>query len=82
MMLCNARQKVRERLRMIFSDFVESVVETPICCELKQQLDKWYEFYTKNPEKCMEKMSMRGSTKTICFLHLLLLMELYKSEGK
>ena len=65
---------------MTFSDFVESVVETPICFELKQQLDKWYEFYTKNPEKCMGKMSMRGSTKNYLFLHLLLLMELYESE--
>jgi len=67
---------------MNFSDFVENVVETPICCELKQQLDKWHEFYTKDPKKCIEKMSMRGSTKNYLFLHLLLLMELYESEDK
>ena len=32
---------------MNFSDFVESVVKTPICCELKQHLDTLYENYTK-----------------------------------
>ena len=67
---------------MNFSDFVESVVETPICCELKQQLDKWHEFYAKNPEKCMEKMFIRGSTKNHLFIHLLLLLELYERSNK
>ncbi len=41
---------------MNFGDFVEKMEETPICCELKQVLDKWYEFYIKDPEKCMEVM--------------------------
>ena len=30
---------------MTFSDFVENAIETPICCELKQNLDKLYELY-------------------------------------
>lgn len=33
---------------MTFSDFVENVIKTPICCELKQNLDKWYELYEKD----------------------------------
>ena len=38
--------------QMTFSDFVENVIKTPICYELKMNLDKWYEFYSKdhNPE--------------------------------
>ena len=67
---------------MNFSDFVESEVETPICRETKQQLDKWHEFYAKNPEKCMEKMSTRGLGKSNLFTYLLLLLKLYESEDK
>lgn len=63
---------------MTFSDFVESVLETPICCESKQQLDKWHELYVKNPEKCIEKMSTRGSAKSNLFTHLLVLLTLYE----
>ena len=33
---------------MTFSDFVENVVKTPICCELKQNFDKLYELYEKD----------------------------------
>ena len=38
--------------QMTFSDFVENVIKIPICYELKMNLDKWYEFYSKdhNPE--------------------------------
>ena len=67
---------------MTFSDFVESVLETPICCETKQELDKWHEFYAKNPEKCKEKMFTRGSTKSNLFTHLWVLLTLYESEDK
>ena len=63
---------------MIFSDFVEGVKETQICYELKQKLDKWYELYVKDPEKCMEQMSTRGSSKSYLFVHLLLLAKLYE----
>ena len=51
---------------MTFSDFVESVTETPICCELKQHLDKCYELYAKDPEKCMFNLRLlqRGSAKS------------------
>lgn len=49
---------------MAFSDFVESVIETPICCALKLHLDKWHEFYVKNPKKCVFYLkTMRGSAK-------------------
>ena len=38
---------------------VESVTETPICCELKQQLDTLYEMYTKSltREENLNKLS-------------------------
>lgn len=66
----------------MFSDFVESVIETPICYEFKQYLDKLYELYTKNPEKCMFYLqSLRGSAKSNSFRILLpLLLEMYKGE--
>lgn len=71
---------------MAFSDFVESVVETPICCELKQRLDKWHEFYTKDPEKCviyLESLIARGSAKSNLLMMLLpLLLETYKERDK
>ena len=44
---------------MTFSDFVENVVKTPICCELKQNLDKWYEFYSKDHNHEMEEIDMK-----------------------
>lgn len=36
---------------MNFGDFVEKMEETPLCCELKQLLDKWYEWYVKDPDE-------------------------------
>ena len=65
---------------MDFSDFVESVLETPINRGTKQQLDKWHEFYAKNPEECKEKMSTRGLGKSNLFTHLWVLLKLYESE--
>ena len=68
---------------MVFSDFVENVVETPICCELKQCLDKLHEFYTKDSEKCVLylKPLMRGSAKNNSLMILLpLLLELYEGD--
>ena len=38
---------------MTFSEFVENVIETPICCELKRYLDKLYELYEQ------EKLDMK-----------------------
>ena len=43
---------------MTFSDFVENVVKTPICCELKQNLDKFYELYSKDPNYEQEELDM------------------------
>ena len=66
---------------MAFSDFVESVVETPICCELKQYLDKLYEFYAKDPEKCVLSLEpqQRGSAKSHSLMILLpLLLKMYE----
>ena len=70
---------------MTFSDFVENVVETPICCELKQGLDKVYEFYTKDPEKCVFYLRplTRGSAKSDLLMLLPLFLEMhdyYKGE--
>jgi len=69
---------------MMFSDFVERVTETPICCELKRSLDKLYEFYTKDHDKCMFYLQpLRGSAKSNSFRILLpLLLEMYKKEIK
>ena len=71
---------------MAFSDFVESVVETPISCELKQHLDTCYEIYTKDPEKLVSyfRESARKKEKSdfMIFLPLFLKMyEMYKKEG-
>lgn len=61
---CQNNCNKKKGILMIFSDFVEVVLETPICYELKQHLDKWYEFYAKNPEKRLFYLkSTRGSTK-------------------
>ena len=43
---------------MTFSDFVENVVKTPICCELKLYLDKLYELYEKDHNHEQEEMNM------------------------
>lgn len=68
---------------MAFSDFVENVVETPICCELKQILDKWHEFYVKDPEKCVFYLKPpRGSAKSDLLIVLPLLLEMYEKENK
>lgn len=64
---------------MAFSDFVESVTETPICRELKQGLDKVHEFYTKDPEKCVLYLKPpRGSAKSDLLILLPLLLEMYR----
>ena len=64
---------------MVFSDFVENVVETPICCELKQCLDKWYEFYANNPEKYVLYLKFtRGSVKSDMLMLLPLLLKMYE----
>lgn len=62
---------------MTFSDFVENVIKTPICCELKHNLDKWYEFYSKdhNPEP------PRGSEKSILLILLPIFVMLYEKES-
>lgn len=44
---------------MTFSEFVENVIETPICCELKWYLDKLYEFYEKDYNHEQEKLDMK-----------------------
>ncbi len=67
---------------MNFGDFVEEMEETPICCELKQLLDKWYEIYAKDPEKCMNEELVRGSSKNYLFMHLMLLANLYERSNK
>lgn len=68
---------------MVFSCFVENVVETPISCELKQCLDKWHELYIKNPEKYASYLlkQSRGSAKSnFWILFLPLLVEMYESK--
>ena len=62
---------------MTFSDFVENVIKTPICCELKHNLDKWYEFYSKdhNPELPI------GSEKIDFLIILQIFMALYEKES-
>ena len=62
---------------MTFSDFVENVVKTPICGELKLYLDKLYELYEKghNPEP------PRGSEKSILLILLPIFVTLYKKES-
>lgn len=66
---------------MSFSDFVESVLETPICCELKQPLNKIYEFYAKNPEKCILYLTSlsRKSAENVLLIVLPLLLDIYAS---
>lgn len=44
---------------MTFSEFVENVIETPICCELKRYLDKLYELYEKDYNHEQEKLGMK-----------------------
>ncbi len=61
---------------MLFSDFVESVVETPICCELKQHLDRLYEFYAKDPENLASYF--RGSAKSDFLILVPLLLKMYE----
>jgi len=67
---------------MTFGDFVEKVLDVPICLRIKQQLNKLHEFYVKNPEECINNMFTRGSYKNILFLNLLLLLGLYEEENK
>lgn len=70
---------------MTFSDFVESVIETPICCELKQRLDVLYELYAKDPEKCvlyLTSLQRRGSAKSDLLMFLPLLLVLYERRYK
>lgn len=67
---------------MNFGDFVEKMEETPICNELKQVLDKWYEWYVKDPEKCMEEMLTRGGSKNYLFAHFIFLANLYERSNK
>ena len=53
---------------MVFSDFIESMIETPISCEVKQRLDKLYEFYPNDPEKlafCLILLDIFLSTDSI-----------------
>ncbi len=66
---------------MTFSDFVEKVLDVPICLGVKQHLDKLHEHYVKNPEECIKNMLTRGSAKNILFMNLFILMELY-GEGE
>lgn len=61
---------------MTFSDFVESVVGVPICCALKQYLDKFYESYAKNPEKRI--YYPRGSVNHILLTLLPVLLQMYE----
>ena len=73
---------------MVFSDFVESVVETPICCELKQHLDKLYEIYSKDPENenlaSYFRGSARGSAKSdfLILLPFFLTMDEEENNGR
>lgn len=64
---------------MVFSNFVESVVETPICCELKQHLDKLYDIYSKDPENLASyfRGSARGSAKSDFLILLPLFLKMY-----
>ena len=62
---------------MNFSDFVENVIETPICCELKQNLDKWYEFYSKDHNNELPI----GSEKSILLILLPIFVTLYEKES-
>ena len=61
---------------MTFSDFVENVIETPICCELKLYLDKLYEFYSKDHNR----EPPRGSEKSILLILLPIFVTLYEKE--
>lgn len=66
---------------MKFGDFVEYALNTQICCELKQCLDKWHEFYTKDPKKCVFYLKPpRGSAKSDLLILLPLLLEMYEKE--
>lgn len=72
-------KKHRKEAIEAFSDFVESALETQICCELKQRLDKWYEFYAKDPEKrVLYFKSLRGCAKSDLLIFLPLLLEMYE----
>ena len=52
---------------MTFSEFVENVIETPICCELKRYLDKLYELYEKDYNHEQEKLDMDILTREMTF---------------
>lgn len=68
---------------MVFSDFVESVIETPICCELKLYLDKLHEVYTKDPEKFMSFLEPgRGSAKADFLMLLPFFLKMYEEGEK
>lgn len=55
---------------MTFGDFVERVVETPICCELKQHLDKLHESYIKDPKNvCFISQEDQQKAICLCFYH-------------
>lgn len=63
---------------MTFSDFVESVLEIPISRELKPYLDKIYNSYSKNPEKCILYLeSLRALSKSDFLVLLPLFLEIY-----
>ena len=62
---------------MTFSDFVENVVKTPICCELKQNLDKFYELYSKDPNR----EPPIGSVKNDFLMLLQIFIALYEKES-
>ena len=61
---------------MTFSDFVETVVKTPICCELKHNLDNFYELYSKDPNYELPI----GSVKNDFLMLLQIFMALYEKE--
>ena len=64
---------------MPFSDFVEKVAGVPICSELKQGLDKWYELYKKDPEN-ISVLYPRGSGLTMYRSFMCSLVGLYKED--
>ena len=61
---------------MTFSYFVENVVKTPICCELKRYLDKLYELYEKDRNNELPI----GSEKIDFLILLQIFMALYEKE--
>ena len=68
---------------MKFSDFVENVLDVPIYCGLKQALDKVYDFYTKDSEKCLSYLKpSRGEAKSDLLILLPFLLEMYEKEAR